>query len=114
MHAGDECGATGGATGFGVIGHEEAAFGGNAVDVGGFADHEPAVVATGLHPADVVTHDEEDVGPFLRVLRGGLGLDRRGATTFGSKRDEDRADEAHSDVFPRDHVKALLSVDVPE
>ena len=41
---------------------------GDAVDVGRFADHQPAVIATRLHPADVVAHDEQDVG-FLTVRR---------------------------------------------
>ena len=34
----------------------------DAVDVGRFPDHQAAVVDARLHPADVVAHDEEDVG----------------------------------------------------
>ena len=39
------------------------------VDVRCFPDHQAAVIATRLHPADVIAHDEQDVG-FL-VLRLG-------------------------------------------
>ena len=38
------------------------------VDVGRFADHHSLMVGTHLHQADVVTHDEEDVGLLLRLL----------------------------------------------
>jgi hypothetical protein len=39
-----------------------------AVDVGRLADHQAAVVDPRLHPADVVAHDEEDVGLLLLLL----------------------------------------------
>ena len=39
------------------------------VDVRCFPDHQAAVIAARLHPADVIAHDEQDVG-FL-VLRLG-------------------------------------------
>jgi hypothetical protein len=43
----------------------------NAVDVRRFPDHQAAVVDARLHPADVVAHDEEDVGLLLLLrLRG--------------------------------------------
>ena len=61
--------APGGAARLGVVVHEHAAFVGDAVDVRRFADHQAAVIAARLHPADVVAHDEQDVG-FL-VLRLG-------------------------------------------
>ena len=37
----------------------------DAVDVGRLADHQAAVVDARLHPADVVAHDEQDVGLLL-------------------------------------------------
>ena len=37
----------------------------DAIDVGRFADHQSAVVDTRLHPADVVSHDEQDIGLLL-------------------------------------------------
>ena len=63
--------APGGAARLGVVVHEHAAFVGDAVNVRRFPDHQAAVITTRLHPADVITHDEQDVG-FL-VLR--LGRD---------------------------------------
>jgi hypothetical protein len=36
----------------------------DAVDVGRLTDHQPLVVDARLHPANVVTHDEKDVGPL--------------------------------------------------
>ena len=41
----------------------------DAVDVGRFADHQAAMVDARLHPADVIAHDEHDVG--LLLLRRG-------------------------------------------
>src|SRR4029079_16996393 len=40
----------------------------DAVDVGGFPDRQALVINAWLHPADVVSHDEENVG--LSALRG--------------------------------------------
>src|SRR5262245_27312897 len=40
-----------------------------AVDVRRFPDHQALMVDTRLHPADVVAHDEQDVG-LLLLLRG--------------------------------------------
>ena len=51
----------------GDIVHEDRAFLADAIDVRRFADHQTAMVDAGLHPADVVAHDEEDVG-LLRLL----------------------------------------------
>src|SRR5262249_29874134 len=53
----------------GVIVREHRAFVADAVDVRRFPDHQAAVVDARLHPADVVAHDEEDVG-LLLLLRG--------------------------------------------
>src|SRR6516162_4400608 len=62
MHAGEEGVAPGGAALLGVVGHEDRAFVADLIDVRRLADHQAAVVDARLHPADVVTHDEEDVG----------------------------------------------------
>ena len=51
----------------GDVVHEHRALVADAVDVGRFADHQAAVVDARLHPADVVAHDEEDVGLLLAV-----------------------------------------------
>jgi hypothetical protein len=69
MHAGEKGVATGGAALLSVIGHEDSAFAGDPVNVRCFPDHQAAVIATRLHPADIIAHDEQDVG-FL-VLRLG-------------------------------------------
>src|SRR6516225_11086699 len=68
MHAGKEGIAPGGTTLLGVVVHEDRTLLADAVDVGGFSHHQAAVVDARLHPADVVAHDEEDVG-FLLLLR---------------------------------------------
>ena len=70
MHAGEEGVAPGGAALLGVISHEDRAFVADAVDVGRFPDHQAAMVDARLHPADVVAHDEQDVGLLRRRLRG--------------------------------------------
>ena len=64
IHAGEEGVAPGGAALHGDIVHEDRAFVADAVDVGRFPDHQAAMVDARLHPADVVAHDEEDVGLF--------------------------------------------------
>ena len=65
IHAGEEGVAPGGAALHGDIVHEDRALLADAVDVGRFADHQAAVVDARLHPADVVAHDEQDVGLVL-------------------------------------------------
>ena len=42
----------------------------DTVDVGRFPDHQAAVVDARLHPADVVAHDEQDVGFLVLRLAG--------------------------------------------
>jgi len=68
MHAGEQAIAPGRTTPHGDIVHEDRTL---AADVGRFSDHQTAVVDTGLHPADVVAHDEEDVR-FLRATASGF------------------------------------------
>jgi hypothetical protein len=62
MHPGEEGVAPGGAALLGIIRHEDRAVVSDAIDVGRFADHQAAMVDARLHPADVVSHDEQDIG----------------------------------------------------
>ena len=61
IHAGEEGIAAGGAALHGDVIHEDGAFLPDAVDVGGFPDHQAAVIYSWLHPSDVVAHDKDDV-----------------------------------------------------
>ena len=69
--AGDEVGAARGATRFRVIIGEQHAFGGDLVEIRRAACHHAAVIGAEIPDADVVAHDDDDVG----LLPGG----RRGA-----------------------------------
>jgi hypothetical protein len=64
IHAGEEGIAPGGAALHGDVVHEDCALVPDTVDVGRFANHQDAR----LHPADVITHDEENVGLLLWCL----------------------------------------------
>ena len=65
VHAGEEGIAPGGAALLGVVVHKPRAVLTDFVDVRRLADHQALVVDARLHPADVITHDEEDVGFWL-------------------------------------------------
>ncbi len=67
----DEVRAPRRATRFGVVVGEEHAFLGHLIEGGRSAGHQAAVVGADVPHADVIAHDEEDVG-FL-VLRKGTG-----------------------------------------
>jgi hypothetical protein len=67
MHAGEECCAPSGTAGLSIVVHKHATFLCKPVNVWCFPNHQSAVIAARLHPADVIAHDEQDVG-FL-VLR---------------------------------------------
>src|SRR6516165_3008626 len=69
IHAGEEGIAPGGAALHGHVVHEDRAFVADAIDVWGFTDHQAAMIDMRLHKADVVTHDEEDVGLLLLLRR---------------------------------------------
>src|SRR5215467_12159829 len=69
IHAGKEGIAARGTALHGDIVHEYGAFVSDAVDVRRLADHQAAMIDARLHPADVIAHDEKDVG-FLWLLRG--------------------------------------------
>ena len=72
VHAGHEGVAPGGAALLGIGVHEPHAFAADAVDVGRLTDHHALVVDPGRHQADVVGHDEQDVG-FLASCAIALG-----------------------------------------
>ena len=94
IHAGEEGVAARGAALHGDIVHEDRAFVADAVDVGRFAHHQAAVVDARLHPADVVAHDEEDVG--LGLLRGSPARSLPPtATSNGQQAEPDRPGHAH-------------------
>ena len=64
--AGDEVGATRRATRLGVVVGEQHAFLGQLVEGGRPAGHHAAMVGADVPHADVIAHDEEDVG-FLAL-----------------------------------------------
>ncbi len=61
MHSGKEGAAPGRAARLGVVVHEHAAFLCEPVNVRCFPDHQAAMIAARLHPADIIAHDEQDV-----------------------------------------------------
>ena len=65
----DEVGATCGATRFRVVIGEEHAFLGHLIEGGCSAGHHAPVIGTDIPHSDVIAHDEEDVGFFVRCLR---------------------------------------------
>jgi hypothetical protein len=62
MHASEEGIAASRAALFGIVSHEDCAIVADAVDVRRFSDHQAAMVDARLHNADVVAHDEKDIG----------------------------------------------------
>src|SRR2546429_3762636 len=67
IHAREEGIAPGRATLLSIVGHHDCTFLRNPVNVRRFPDHQAAMIAARLHPADIIAHDEQDIG-FL-VLR---------------------------------------------
>ena len=64
--AGDEVGAARRAARLGVVVGEQHALGGDLVEVRRAARHHAAVVGADVPDADVVAHDDDDVGPLRR------------------------------------------------
>ena len=60
--AGDEVGAAGGAARLGIVVGEAHALGGELVEVRRLAGHDALVIGADVEPADIVAHDDEDVG----------------------------------------------------
>ena len=65
--------ATGGATRLGVIVGKPHAFGGHFVEVRRPNGHHALIVDTDIGPADVVSHDEDDVGFLVFAFFLGRG-----------------------------------------
>ena len=72
--AGDEVRATGGAARFGVVIGEDHALRGKFIEMRRPAGHHAAVVSTDVPNADVISHDDDDVGLLARSTDGGLSL----------------------------------------
>src|SRR5262245_49927127 len=70
--AGNEIGAAGRAACLRVIVGEDHPVGGELVEVWGLARHDSTVVGADIEPADIVAHDDEDIG--LASRRGLLCL----------------------------------------
>jgi hypothetical protein len=62
--AGDEVGAARGAARLRIVIGEQHAFGGELVEIGCPAGHQSAMISTDIPHADVITHDDDDVGPL--------------------------------------------------
>src|SRR6516225_7461185 len=58
-------------------------------------NHQPAMVDARLHPADVITHDEEDVG-LLLLLRGSLRRRRHHGGEHRQHTEVDSSDQMHN------------------
>jgi hypothetical protein len=88
MHAGKERVAAGRAALLGIVVREDRAFIADAIDIGRLADHQAAMVDARLVEADVVTHDEEDIG--LLCLLCGCRRDGRPGQRHQHRRAEQR------------------------
>jgi hypothetical protein len=62
MHAGKERVAAGRAALLGIISHKDRTVVSDAIDVRRLANHQSAMIFARLHNADVIAHDEQDVG----------------------------------------------------
>ncbi len=99
IHAGEERVASRRAALHGDIVHEPSTLFREAVDVGCFPDAHAIGVGLHLHPADVVGHDEEDVG-FLSLLGGGRNACHRCGCAQHDKSAPDCSEYAHG-CFPQ-------------
>src|SRR5829696_10487082 len=91
--AGDERGPAGGAGLLAVVVGEDRALVGDAVEVGRAIAHLAAVVGADVPVADIIAHDDDDVGLLLRLL-GRNGRDHGG----GERREQAETstpDDAH-------------------
>ena len=75
--AGDEIRATRRAARFGVIVGEQHAVLGHLVEVGRRAGHHAAAVSADIPHTNVIAHDEQDVGFFIRGVCGNGGAHQR-------------------------------------
>ena len=81
--AGDEVGAAGRAARLGVVVGEQHALGGELVEVRRPPGHHAAVVGADVPDADVVAHDDDDIGSLRRCLSVRRGADQRGGDQQG-------------------------------
>ena len=95
MHAGEEGVAPRSAALLGVVMHEPRAFLPDPIDVGGFPHHQSLVVDAWLHPADIVAHDEEDVG-LLLLLRSRRDARHHCGDDRSQQTEPDRSGHAHA------------------
>ena len=58
----------------------------DAVDVGRFPDHQAFMVNARLHPADIIAHDEEDVGFLACASAAGAASGSARKTAVAVKR----------------------------
>ena len=72
--AGDEVGAARRAARLGVVVGEQHALGGDLVEVRRAARHHAAVVGADVPDADVVAHDDDDVGPLPLAAAPAAGV----------------------------------------
>jgi hypothetical protein len=97
---GDKGGAASGARLLAVIVGEDRALVGNAVDVGRAVAHHAAIVGADVPVADVIAHDDKDVGFLL--------LRRRGCDHCGSKRREQREADVPAPVHRRSPDEGIV------
>src|SRR6476619_2404213 len=93
LHASDEGRTSRRATLLGIVGQELCAFMADAVDIRRFPNRQALVIDARLHPADVITHDEQDV--WLRLLSGCWN----GISDRQAKRSNDRESSHGSSVI---------------
>src|SRR5262249_50692732 len=77
----------------------------DAIDVGGFTNHQALMVDAWLHPTDVIPHDEQNVG--LRLLLRRSRRDRRHRGSDQGKRPETEL-LAHTHLFVSSELRRNL------
>ncbi len=85
MHAGEEGVPAGGAALLGVVIGEHRTLIADAIDVGCLSGHQATMINPRLHPADVIAHDEDDVGLLSRSLGLSLCRPKPGPQRSGGK-----------------------------
>jgi hypothetical protein len=114
--AGNEGGPPGGAALLAVPVGEDSPFPADAVDIGRAVAHDSHVVGADIEPADVVSHDEQDVGPAsggpgrCRLLRlRGLECGRRpSCRRSGENRAAEQKAASAQPAFFRRCVKSVV------
>jgi hypothetical protein len=88
---------------------EQQAFLGDSVDVRRAASHHAAVIGADVPDADIVAHDEEDVGrlPISPCRRCALGSCRYRRTDAGDNNEQTATHQNFAAARPADFVFAL-------